>query len=109
MLCGGQVRARNLLELLETRRIPAVLDLRGALPSAERGTHYAGYSVRRVRVPGPAAGGADGGPADHAAGRQVKKARPKRDSNQQKLQSYADLTPGDLVVHQHHGIGRFVG
>ena len=38
-----------------------------------------------------------------------KKTRPKRDSNQQKLQSYADLTPGDLVVHQHHGIGRFVG
>ena len=39
----------------------------------------------------------------------AKKARPKRDSNQQKLQSYADLTPGDLVVHQHHGIGRYRG
>ena len=26
----------------------------------------------------------------------------------QALQSYTDLTPGDLVVHQHHGIGRFV-
>ncbi|MFQ9053795.1 MAG: CarD family transcriptional regulator [Oscillospiraceae bacterium] len=37
-----------------------------------------------------------------------KKPRPKRDSNQQKLQSYTDLTPGDLVVHAHHGIGRFV-
>ena len=49
----------------------------GALPGAERGTHYAGYSVRRVRVPGPAAGGADGGPADHAAGRQVQKDPPQ--------------------------------
>ncbi len=30
-------------------------------------------------------------------------------SNRQKLASYADLSPGDLVVHEHHGIGRFVG
>ena len=29
--------------------------------------------------------------------------------NRQKLLSYADLTPGDLVVHAHHGIGRFEG
>ena len=49
----------------------------GALPSAERGTHYAGYSVRRVRVPGPTAGGADGGSADHAAGRQGQKGPPQ--------------------------------
>jgi len=25
------------------------------------------------------------------------------------LESYSDLSPGDLVVHEHHGIGRFVG
>ncbi len=30
-------------------------------------------------------------------------------TNRQKLKSYADLTPGDLVVHEHHGIGRYVG
>ena len=72
--CGPEICC----ELLEARRIPAVLDLEGAaLPGAERGTHYAGYSVRRVRVPGPAAGGADGGPADHAAGRQVQKGPPQ--------------------------------
>ncbi|MFR7534308.1 MAG: transcription-repair coupling factor, partial [Oscillospiraceae bacterium] len=29
VLCGGQVRARNLQELLEARRIPAALDLEG--------------------------------------------------------------------------------
>lgn len=33
----------------------------------------------------------------------------KKDSNRQKLQSYTDLSPGDLVVHEHHGVGRFVG
>lgn len=54
VLCGGQVRARNLLELLEAPEDPGGAGSGGgALPSAERGTHYAGYSVRRVRVPGP--------------------------------------------------------
>ena len=30
-------------------------------------------------------------------------------SNRQKLDSFADLSPGDLVVHEYHGIGRYVG
>ncbi|HAY61549.1 MAG TPA: hypothetical protein DCY37_05555, partial [Acidaminococcaceae bacterium] len=38
-----------------------------------------------------------------------RRTRLKKDSNRQKLQSYTDLTPGDLVVHVHHGVGRFVG
>ncbi len=38
-----------------------------------------------------------------------KKYKPKKASNRQKLDSYADLSPGDLVVHEHHGIGRYVG
>ena len=33
----------------------------------------------------------------------------KETTNRQKLKSYADLSPGDLVVHEHHGVGRFVG
>ena len=32
-----------------------------------------------------------------------------RKSNRDHIKSYTDLTPGDLVVHEHHGIGRFVG
>ena len=35
--------------------------------------------------------------------------RPAKKDNRQKLLSYTDLTPGDLVVHAHHGIGRFEG
>ena len=31
------------------------------------------------------------------------------DSNRRKIDSYADLSVGDLVVHEHHGIGRFNG
>lgn len=33
----------------------------------------------------------------------------KRDKTRQRLTSYADLSPGDLVVHEQHGIGRFEG
>ena len=29
-------------------------------------------------------------------------------TNRQKLHSFTDLTPGDLVVHDHYGIGRFL-
>ncbi|MBR5534646.1 MAG: transcription-repair coupling factor, partial [Ruminiclostridium sp.] len=32
----------------------------------------------------------------------------KVSSNRQRLESFTDLSPGDLVVHEHHGIGRFV-
>ena len=38
-----------------------------------------------------------------------KKAAKKTGStNRQKLNSFTDLTPGDLVVHENYGIGRFV-
>lgn len=30
-------------------------------------------------------------------------------TSRQRLESFTDLAPGDLVVHEHHGIGRFVG
>ena len=40
--------------------------------------------------------------------RRTKKATRDR-SNREKLQSFDDLSPGELVVHDHHGIGRFVG
>ena len=29
-------------------------------------------------------------------------------TNRKKLSSFTDLSPGDLVVHEHHGIGRYV-
>ena len=38
------------------------------------------------------------------------KARPKKETSARAaLRSYEDLSPGDLVVHVHHGIGRFAG
>ena len=37
-----------------------------------------------------------------------KVARKTGATNRQKLNSFTDLTPGDLVVHENYGIGRFV-
>ena len=42
-----------------------------------------------------------------SVGTQRKKQK-KSATNRQKLNSFTDLTPGDLVVHENYGIGRFV-
>ena len=41
---------------------------------------------------------------------EVKRKAPKKtgSTNRQKLNSFTDLAPGDLVVHENYGIGRFV-
>ena len=39
----------------------------------------------------------------------VRRAKTKRSANREAIQSYADLSVGDLVVHDVHGIGRFAG
>ena len=41
--------------------------------------------------------------------REHKKKNKKTPSNQQRINSYADLSAGDYVVHESHGIGRFAG
>ena len=109
VLCGGEVRARNLRQMLADRKISATVDLTGEKPPEKGpvliavGALSAGceYPEGRLAVL------TEGQLTTPLSGRS-KKPRPKRDSNQQKLQSYTDLTPGDLVVHAHHGIGRFV-
>ena len=37
------------------------------------------------------------------------RARKKGDGSRKRIQSFADLSKGDLVVHETHGIGRFLG
>ena len=107
VLCGGEVRAKNLLRLLEERSIPAVLDLKGAAmpkPGELRitvGALSAGCEWPALKLAVLTEG--------QLTASTQKKLKLKKDSNRQKLQSYTDLSPGDLVVHVHHGIGRFAG
>ncbi len=43
------------------------------------------------------------------SGRNYLGGKRKKASDRVRLKSYTDLTKGDLVVHEHHGIGRFEG
>ncbi len=107
LLCAGETRARNLLRMLEDRGIPAVLDLKGAAMPAPGETRItlgalsAGCEWPSLRLAVLTEG--------QLTAPLRKKARPKKESNRQKIQSYTDLKPGDLVVHTHHGVGRFAG
>ena len=107
LLCGGETRGKNLHSLLTERGIPAALDLRGtAMPAPGEiritvGALSAGCEWPALKL------------AVLTEGQLIvpsrKRARLKKDSNRQKIQSYTDLKPGDLVVHAHHGVGRFAG
>ena len=107
VLCDGEVRAKNLLRLLEERGIPAVLDLKGtAMPKPGElritvGALSAGCEWPALKLAVLTEG--------QLTAPTQKKLKLKKDSNRQKLQSFTDLSPGDLAVHVHHGIGRFVG
>ena len=108
LLCGGEARAHNLHRMLEEREIPAALDLKGAAMPApgeiriSLGALSAGCEWPALRL-AVLTEGQLSSPSTR------KRPRPKKESNRQKIQSYTDLKPGDLVVHNHHGVGRFAG
>ena len=106
VLASGQQRALEVQSLLREQKLPAAVEFQlGQLPRP-------GQTVVTT-------GGLSCGleyPSIHLAvlaegeRQPVKKPRPRRENtNRQKLKSYTDLAPGDLVVHEHHGVGRFVG
>ena len=107
LLCGGETRAKNLLHLLEEREVPAVLDLKNAgMPAAGEvrlalGALSAGSEWPQLRLAVLTEG--------QLAPTARKQQKAKKDSSRQKLQSFTDLSPGDLVVHTQHGVGRFAG
>jgi len=109
ILCQDKRRAVRLREYLEERGISSSLD--SALHSLpdfgtcvitvgelSAGMEYPGINLAII---------SEGQMIVQAAPRRVVKR--KETSNRQVLQSFADLSPGDLVVHDHYGIGRFVG
>lgn len=106
VLCQTQGRAKALADLLREQGVIAQLNLdltelpqpgfaTLAVGGLSSGMEYQGYAVITE------------GTALH--GRQKKKTtRARQATNRQKIQSYNDLVPGDLVVHEKYGITRFV-
>jgi transcription-repair coupling factor (superfamily II helicase) len=110
LLCGGEVRARNMFRLLQERKLPAALDLSGE-QAAEKGTVLVSTGALSAGSEYPDLHLAiltEGQLTAPVSGKAKNPPRRTRSDNRRKLQSYTDLTPGDLVVHAHHGIGRFV-
>jgi len=109
LLCGSAARGRNLQRMLQERGLPAALDfdclampgpgeIRIAVGALSAGAEYPQIGLAVLT---------EGQLTAATAGKQPVKRSAK--GNRQKLLSYTDLTPGDLVVHTHHGIGRFEG
>ncbi len=107
VLCGSRRRAELLQEMLGSRNISSLqciplttMPHPGQILLAE-GTLPFGMEYPNIKL------------AVLTEGQLLAKGQPKRKTkksatNRQKLNSFTDLTPGDLVVHENYGIGRFV-
>ena len=109
VLCGTRHRAELMQQMLREKNLSAFLSIPlNTLPKAGQillsdGTLPYGmeYPLSKLAV--------------LTEGQIIAKAQPKRResqkktaTNRQKLNAFTDLTPGDLVVHENYGIGRFV-
>ena len=106
VLVGSEQRALNLQAMLREHKVRSAVDFQlhdlpgpGGITIAV-GSLSAGYDY----IGCPYAVLAEGGGQPRKKGKRLKHA-----SDRRKVDSFTDLTPGDLVVHEHHGIGRFVG
>ena len=102
LLTAGRSRVLNLQQLLREQDIPTVTELSQAGPkkvcilphSLSAGAEYP--ALKTVML--------------CESGQNSRKTTKKRkSSNKDHIKSFSDLHPGALVVHEHHGIGRFVG
>ena len=107
VLCGTRRRAELLQELLREKNLSAFLciplDIQpkaGQILLTEGTLSYGmEYPDQKIAV--------------LTEGQLIAKSEPKHKTkktatNRQKLNSFTDLSPGDLVVHENYGIGRFV-
>ena len=107
VLCGTRRRAELLQEMLRNKNLSSFLCIPlDTMPKAGQillaeGTLPFGMEYPTAKL------------AVLTEGQLIARAAPKKKNkksatNRQKLNSFTDLTPGDLVVHENYGIGRFV-
>ena len=108
VLCGSRRRAEILKQTLSQRNLSAFLAFpltalprKGQILLAE-GSLPAGMEYPTLKLAVITEG--------QLMAREAPKPRRKKSTvtNRQKLASFTDLSPGDLVVHEQYGIGRFV-
>ena len=102
VICGSTLRCKNMFDALTDSGLKVQLsDLlpKGGCVNIMEGTISAGFEYPDLGLVVMTEG--------QVLARR-KKAKVKR-SNRDRVKSFTDLSPGDLVVHEHHGIGRFIG
>ncbi|MDE6260137.1 MAG: DEAD/DEAH box helicase, partial [Oscillospiraceae bacterium] len=106
VLVGSEQRALNLQSMLRERKVRSAVDFQlHDLPQPGGITiAVGGLSAGFDYIGCPYAVLTEGGNEPRRKGKRLKHAADRR-----KVDSFTDLSPGDLVVHEHHGIGRFVG
>ena len=110
VLCGTRHRAELMQQMLREKGLSAFLAIPlSTLPKPEQilltdGTLPYGmeYPLSKLAVL------TEGQLIAKTAPRRKATATKKSATNRQKLNAFTDLTPGDLVVHENYGIGRFV-
>jgi len=107
VLCGTRRRAELLQQMLHERGLSAMLCIPlttmpqpGQILLAE-GTLPYGMEYPNTKLAVLTEG-------QLIAKGEVKRKAKKSATNRQKLSSFTDLSPGDLVVHENYGIGRFI-
>ena len=107
VLCGTRRRAELLQEMLREKGLSAFLCIPlSTMPGAGQILLAEGTLPFGMEYP-------DAKLAILTEGQLIARSEPKKKTkksatNRQKLNSFTDLTPGDLVVHENYGIGRFV-
>ena len=108
VLCGSRRRAELLKEMLSAKGLSALLCIPlTTMPKAGQILLAEGTLPYGMEYP-------DSKLAILSEGQLISKTVPQRKAakktatNRQKLNSFTDLSPGDLVVHENYGIGRFI-
>ena len=107
VLCGSRRRAELLQEMLRSKNLSAFLCIPlTSMPKPGQILLAEGSLPFGMEYPNSKL-------AVLTEGQLLSKSEPKRKTkktatNRQKLNSFTDLSPGDLVVHENYGIGRFV-
>ena len=107
VLCGSRRRAEDLQQMLRSKGLSAFLCIPlDTLPKPGQILLSEGSLPFGMEYPSAKLAVLTEGQL--IARREQKKTSKKGATNRQKLNSFTDLTPGDLVVHENYGIGRFV-
>ncbi len=109
VLCGNRRRAEILKQMLDDQGLSSYIVIPAAkMPPAGQiwlteGSLPAGLEYPAMKLAVLTEGQLNAQPI-----RKTRPSKKKKATNRQKLNSFADLSPGDLVVHEYHGIGRYV-